>query len=310
MADRPAAEVDITTSLVHRLLLEQCPELAHLALEEVSEGWDNAMLRLGPDLAVRVPRRELAAQLVINEQRWLPTLAGWTEIDIPVPVHAGHATEYFPWAWSVVPWFEGVEVGMLPVAHRTTLAIDLARCVVALHRQAPPEAPVNPFRGVPLARRDTDIDTRLSNPAILRADEARAVWADALAAPLWAGPALWLHGDLHPFNLLARPLEPTSGASTPAALSALLDFGDLTSGDPACDLATAWLTFDAAGRRAFRAEVDRLSGADEAAWRRARGWALVMATAMLAHSDDDPRFAILGARALTEILDEAQGTLA
>ena len=313
MGDRPAAEVDITAALVRRLLLDQCPALAHLDLAEVSEGWDNVMLRLGPDLAVRVPRRQLAAQLVVNEQHWLPTLAASlasaVDVAVPAPVHRGHPTDYFPWAWSVVPWFEGVEVGAVPVAQRAALAIDLARCIVALHQPAPPDAPANPYRGVPLARRDADIDARLCAPAVPRADEARRVWADALAAPVWDGPAVWLHGDLHPFNMLARTTAAPSGTSsqpsTPAVLCALLDFGDLTSGDPACDLATAWLTFDAAGRRVFRAEVDRLSRADEATWRRARGWALVMATAMLAHSDDDPRFAILGTRALTEILDDA-----
>ncbi|WP_066462220.1 aminoglycoside phosphotransferase family protein [Sanguibacter suarezii] len=321
MGDRPAAEVQITVPLVRRLLLDQCPALAHLDLAEVSEGWDNVMLRLGADLAVRVPRRQLAAQLVVNEQHWLPTLAASlatvVDVAVPAPVHRGHPSDYFPWAWSVVPWFEGTEVGALPIAHRAPLAIDLARCVRALHRPAPPEAPANPYRGVPLAHRAADIDARLCDPAVPRADEARRVWADALAAPVHEGPAVWLHGDLHPFNMLARPgvappsTQPStrpsgsSQASTPATLCALIDFGDLTSGDPACDLATAWLTFDAAGRRAFRAEVERLGAVDAATWRRARGWALVMASAMLTHSDDDPRFAILGARALTEILDDA-----
>ena len=309
MADRPVAEVVITVALVRRLLRDQHPELAHLDLEEVSEGWDNSILRLGADLAVRIPRRELAAQLVLNEQRWLPLLATYSPIPVPAPVHVGRPTAYFPWAWSVVPWFAGTEVGILPIAQRAALAIDLARCLVGLHRPAPAGTPANPYRGVPLADRAQDVDERLAHPSVLRADEARRVWADALTAPLWQGPALWLHGDPHPFNMLADPADASTHASTDVVLCALLDFGDLTSGDPACDLATAWLTFDAAGRAAFRAEVDRLSGTDTATWRRARGWALVMATAMLTHSDDDPRFAVLGARALSEILDDVQESL-
>lgn len=306
--------MEIDSDLVRRLLLDQHPDLAGLDLEEVSEGWDNTILRLGTDLAVRLPRREQAAQLVLNEQRWLPLLGASIELPVPAPVRRGQATDYFPWAWSVIPWFDGTEVGALPIADRAPLAIDLARCVVRLHQAAPPDAPANPFRGVPLARRDGDVIARLASPAIPRADDARGVWADALAAPQHHGPPVWLHGDLHPFNMLARP----AGPSTDVVLCALIDFGDMTSGDPACDLATAWLTFDAAGRAVFRAEVDRLSAADgdvpveaasEATWRRARGWALVMATAMLAHSDDDPRFAILGARALTEILEDPPNRL-
>ena len=303
MADRPSAEVVITPDLVRRLLRDQHPGLADLDLEEVGEGWDNSILRLGPDLAVRIPRRQQAAELVLNEQRWLPELAVVAGVPIPAPVHVGRPTEYFPWAWSVVPWFDGTEAGLVPIADRTPLAIDLARCLVGLHRPAPSDAPANPYRGVPLALRDASVVERLADPGIVRADEARRVWADSLAAPAWQGPPLWLHGDLHPFNILTCPGSASDGASTDAVLCALIDFGDLTSGDPACDLATAWLTFDATGRAAFRAEVDRLSGADAATWQRARGWALVMATAMLAHSDDDPRFAILGARAFTEILD-------
>lgn len=308
MADRPRAEVQIDAALVRRLLHDQHPDLAHLDLEEVSEGWDNTIVRLGTDLAVRLPRREQAAQLVLHEQQWLPLLGAAMDVSVPAPLRLGRPTDYFPWAWSVVPWLEGTEVGSLPVAHRTPLAIDLARCIVQLHTVAPPDAPANPFRGVPLARRDGDVLARLASQAIPQPDDARRVWADALAAPPYQGPPVWLHGDLHPFNMLARP----AGPSTDATLCAVIDFGDMTSGDPACDLATAWLTFDAAGRAAFRDAVDRLTAADEApgkaaseaAWRRARGWALVMATAMLAHSDDDPRFAILGARALTEILGE------
>jgi aminoglycoside phosphotransferase (APT) family kinase protein len=85
-------------------------------------------------------------------------------------------------------------------------------------------------------------------------------------------------------------------------LQAVLDFGDVTAGDPAVDLATAWLTFDDAGRRSFRDLVTRLCGTDRDTWQRARGWALVLAVAFLAHSDDDPPFATLGANALAQVL--------
>ena len=105
-------------------------------------------------------------------------------------------------------------------------------------------------------------------------DASRLVplWERALAAPEWSGPKLWVHGDLHPANLLLA----TSGR-----LSAVIDFGDLTAGDPATDLATAWLTFGPEGRRAFRAEVEARMQVDAATWERARGWALVIASAVV-----------------------------
>ena len=60
---------------------------------------------------------------------------------------------------------------------------------------------------------------------------------------------------------------------TPAArLSAVIDFGCLGVGDPACDLMVAWTLLPAGGRATFRAALD----VDEATWARGRGWGLAM----------------------------------
>jgi aminoglycoside phosphotransferase (APT) family kinase protein len=101
---------------------------------------------------------------------------------------------------------------------------------------------------------------------------------------------VWIHGDLHPGNLVARGPE----------LIAIIDFGDVTAGDPAYDLAVAWLTFDAAGRSAFVGAIgDRY---DAATWTRARGCAAAFALVMLDQSDDNPEYATLGAEALRELM--------
>ncbi len=311
MGTRPAAEVDVTTDLVRRLLVEQHPDLARLPLRPVTTGWDNVLLRLGDRLAVRMPRRASAAALVEHEQRWLPLLAPRLGTPVPTPVRVGRPSATYPWSWSVVPWFDGPTAATVRPAARRDLAVPLADVVVRLHVPAPADAPVNPVRGVPLRDRDAVVRERLASGAVPEPDQVTAVWDRALAAPPWTGPPLWLHGDLHPANLLVAD----DGAGQ--ALAAVLDFGDLTAGDPATDLATAWLTFDATGRAAFRDHVDRVSrptgpggpggpgapGAPDAAtWTRARGWALVMATAMLAHSDDDPVVAAIGRHALPEVL--------
>ena len=104
------------------------------------------------------------------------------------------------------------------------------------------------------------------------------------AAP-WGGPPQWLHGDLHAANLLAAD----------GALTAVIDFGDVTAGDPACDLAIAWQLFDAASREEFR----RAAGdVDEDTWGRAEAWALHFAVLYLLHSADSPRLRRMGTRAL------------
>jgi aminoglycoside phosphotransferase (APT) family kinase protein len=297
VATRPPAEVDVTVDLVRALLHDQHPDLEALPLRVVSSGWDNVILRLGDDLAVRVPRREQAARLVLHEQRWLPELAPRLGVAIPVPVRTGRPAAGFPWAWSVVPWLPGRPAAEVPRADRGRLAASLADVVARLHVPAPPNAPDNPYRGVALHHRDAAVRERVALGVVPHADRVLTIWQEALAAPPYAGPPLWLHGDLHPANLLV---------SEDGELAAVLDFGDLTAGDPATDLATAWLTFDDVAGQAFSDRVTRSTGRsaaiDEAAWARARGWALAMASAFLAHSDDDPAFADLGREAMDRVL--------
>ena len=67
----PVADVDISAELVRRLLASQHPDLAGLPVEFLANGWDNALFRLGTELVVRLPRRQLAATIIEHEQRWL-----------------------------------------------------------------------------------------------------------------------------------------------------------------------------------------------------------------------------------------------
>ena len=79
----PAAEVEIDEPLIRGLLAAQHPDLAHLTLSLVANGWDNVMYRLGDDLALRLPRRAMAAPLIAIEQTWLPDIA--PNLPLPVP---------------------------------------------------------------------------------------------------------------------------------------------------------------------------------------------------------------------------------
>jgi aminoglycoside phosphotransferase (APT) family kinase protein len=292
MATRPPAEVDVTEALVARLLRAQHPDLAGLPVRLVDHGWDNAVARLGPDLAVRLPRRAVAVPLLRAEQRWLPVLARRLALAVPEPVRLGRPSPAFPWPWSVVPWFDGTVAADLPPADRRAWARVLADAVAGLHVPAPRTAPVNPVRGGPLAARDAVVRRRLA--ALPPGDRARllGLWDRLAAVPGWSRRRTWIHGDLHPANLVC----------VDGALRAVIDFGDLAAGDPATDLATAWLTFDEPGRAAFRARVQERRPVDAATWRRARGWALVLGSAMSAHSDDDPRLAACGRHALAQVL--------
>ena len=290
----PAAEVDTSPALVTTLLREQHPDLAGLAVAEAANGWDNALFRLGDRLAVRLPRREAAATLVRNEQRWLGLIAERVGVPVPAPVRVGRPGHGYPWYWSVTPWFEGRVAADLPAADRRSLAGPLAAFVTRLHIPAPDGAPPNPVRGVPLPRRHERVVEYLESGRVPHPRDLRALWERLVDTPAWTGPPLWVHGDLHPANLLVGPPADSPG------LAAVLDFGDITSGDPATDLALAWMVFDPPGRAAFRAA---LPAVDAPTWARARAWALVMGTAMAANSSDNPRIATIGHHTLTQVLD-------
>ncbi|MEG8034651.1 aminoglycoside phosphotransferase family protein [Sphingomonas sp. LR61] len=288
----PPAEVDVDVPLVRALLRTQHPDLADLRLVVVANGWDNVIVRLGDEYAVRLPRRELAARLVEHEQRWLPEIAARVApvVPVPAPVRVGRPALGYPWSWSIVPWLPGAPVGERAAGVRVTEA--LAEFVRLLHVPAPAGAPANPFRAVPLATRSDAVLTRLATQDVPRAVELAAVWRTAAALPTHTGPPVWVHGDLHPFNLL---VDRTPDGDE--RLSAVVDFGDVTSGDPAVDLATAWLTLDREARHAFRTLV----AAPDVTWGRARGWAIALASALA--TSDERAFRSVARRSIDAVLD-------
>ncbi|WP_408612257.1 aminoglycoside phosphotransferase family protein [Glycomyces dulcitolivorans] len=239
----------IDEALVRSLLRDRFPDLAGLELRLVDGGWDNRMWRLGEDLALRLPRSERAPALLEREHHWIPTFAAGLPLPVPVPVRLGAPTARFPKSWLVTTWVEGTPADLAPIT-RPRSAEALAGFLTALHKPAPAGAPRNPDRNVPLAAFAADLDG-LSGPL-------REVWDDALAAPEWDGPAVWCHGDLHVANVVTAE----------GALSGVVDFGELGAGDPANDLAAAWLLLP--DPDVFFKHYD----ADENTVRRARGWAL------------------------------------
>jgi aminoglycoside phosphotransferase (APT) family kinase protein len=254
-----ADEVHTDAHLVRRLLAAQFPEWAALPIERVpSDGTDNALYRLGDDMVVRLPRIHWAAGGIENAHDWLPRLAPLVPVQLPVPLAKGAPGEGFAWSWSVYRWLEGEH----PTAGDgdAVLAREIARFVRALHavdlRGGPPAA-----RGRSLAGRDEPTrDALAALRGKIDTDAAEAAWEAALRAPDYTGPAVWVHGDLMPGNLLLAD----------GRLTAVIDFGGVGVGDPACDLMIAWNLLSAGTREVFRAELD----VDDAMWARGRGWAL------------------------------------
>ncbi len=291
--DVPAAEVDVTDDLVGRLLAEQHPDLARGALTRVANGWDNVIFRLDgasdTPLSVRVPRRQLGADLVVNEHRWLPDLAGRLPIPIPTPLRFGEPGAGYPWKWSVCPWFDGEVAADVPPRNLALEARRLGHFLAALHVPAPSDAPHNPYRCGPATEPRPRFESALERlDARVDAGRVRARWQELVDVEEWNGPPLWLHGDLHTANVIVSE----------GTISAIIDLGDLTAGDPAVDFAIGWMLFDEAHLAAFR---DAAGGVDDATWSRAQAWALHFGLMYLLHSAESPRFERMGEHLIERI---------
>jgi aminoglycoside phosphotransferase (APT) family kinase protein len=273
-----ADERPLDVPFVRRLLAGQFPALSGLALSPVaSPGSDNAMYRLGDELVVRLPRwrpSEAAGVRLEKECRWLPWLAPRLPLPIPAVVGVGEPADGYPFRWAVISWLQGEPARLEAVGDQERAAGDLARFLTCLQAVDPSGGPApgphNAFRGVPLAERDesTREAIRRVGPMVEEAP-ILAAWEDAVTAPEWNGAPRWIHGDLDPRNVLVRG----------GRVSAVVDFGCLGVGDPACDAMAAWKLFPAKPREVFRREL----GADDATWARGRGWAISQAMSALSY---------------------------
>lgn len=287
-AATPAAEVLIDAALLRALLAQQHPDLADAALTLVDSGWDNDTYRVGETLAARLPRRAVAARLIENEQRWLPLLAPRLPLPTPEPVRLGAPSSLYPWAWSLVRWIDGDTADLAPPTADQGPA--LADFLKALHQSAPPQAPTNPFRGVPLEERRQAVDERLVRIADRVPIQAHRIREAAMAAPTDA-EAVWLHGDPHARNVLTRD----------GRLAGVIDWGDICVGDPACDLACVWMLLP--HRSAREAALDAYAPSP-ATLARAQGWAFTFATMLLDSGlINSPRHALMGEATFNRLIE-------
>lgn len=285
-------------ALVRRLVAAQFPQWAGLAVRQLdSAGTDNAMFRLGERLVVRLPKAEWARGQVEKEQRWLPRLAGRLPLAVPVPVGSGVPGEGFGQPWSVYEWLDGDDAFVAPVRDLAHAAVELGRFGVALRGVDAVGGPAS-FRGGPVtAWEDGEMVPAvraLGADGTFDGDAVAAAWEAVLRLPQWDGPPVWVHGDLLPGNLLTRD----------GRLSAVIDFGGLGVGDPACDMMAAWTLLTPETRPLFR-EAARV---DDATWARGRGWALCWGVVTEhCYRVTNPVLASVARRAWSQALPEYEG---
>jgi aminoglycoside phosphotransferase (APT) family kinase protein len=260
---------DVSPELARELLKRQFPSWSDLPLVAVEDGGtDNTMYRLGDELVARFPRRPEFAGQIEKEQQWLPVLASQLPLEIPMPLGIGVGEEVFPWPWSVYKWINGTNATRAALNDLNEAAQQLGEFVRALRKidatGAPAPGAHNFGRGVPLASRNDAVVASLQQLSeSINTDEAATIWQASLAAQPWSAAPQWIHGDLQSGNLLCCD----------GLLSAVIDFGGLAAGDPACDLAVGWILFDAPARKVYFDTLD----VDDVMWQRGRGWALSIA---------------------------------
>jgi aminoglycoside phosphotransferase (APT) family kinase protein len=287
-----ADEIETDVALVRRLLAGQFPQWADLPIDPVeSYGTDHDIYRLGDHLAARLPRIGWATKQAAKEAEWLPKLAPHLPLALPVQLAMGHPAEDYPFGWSVYEWLPG-ENANGTINDLDQAAIDLAAFVTALRQVDTTGAHPRPLhgRGGSLAEGDEHVRRSIAQLGDrIDGDATLGSWQESLNAPAWDGPEVWVHGDLLPGNLLV----------VDGRLSAVIDFGGLNVGDPACDLQPAWNVFAGDSRMRFRAELK----VDEASWLRGRGWALSQAVSGLAYYwDTNPGMIRQTSHALAEVL--------
>ncbi|MCU4757135.1 aminoglycoside phosphotransferase family protein [Bacillus cereus] len=286
----------IDVSLVEKLIQEQFPEWAHLEVKPVKfSGHDNRTFHLGDEMSVRLPSEAAYAPQVEKENKWLPILSEELSLPISTPLAKGNPSEVYSWPWSINMWIEGETVTKQNVRDLSEFAADLGLFLVELQSIDASNGPIagahNFYRGGLISVYDEEArDAIENNKNVFDEIVLKHLWNLALQSK-WERKPVWVHGDVAPGNLLVKE----------GKLCAVIDFGILGVGDPACDAAMAWTFFDKNSRGVFK-EVLHI---DEETWNRARGWALWKALITYdANRDSNEKIAEESYRVIQVIVDD------
>lgn len=260
-----AASEEITALLVRTLVSEQFPQWSELPIRPVEvQGWDNRTFRLGDRMSVRLPSSDGYVPGLVREQQTLAILGTSFRVAVPRVVATGAPSAEFKRPWSVREWIEGHTLEAVEPPKRETAISTLGDALRELQGCGTAGGPwagrASAYRGCHISAVAEDVQALLPLLGSRHAEGCRALW-DAAVRAVWTRPPVWVHGDVAPGNMLFD-----SGGQ----LAALIDFGQACVGDPASDLAFAWLSCSLLERDRLRERLEL----PEDAWLRGAAWAL------------------------------------
>ena len=288
--------MNISLKLVRKLISEQFPHWKELSIKPVlNSGHDNRTFHLGNEMTVRLPSSKEYVPQIEKEAKWLPFLSQNLSLPISSPVAQGKPTDYYPFPWSINHYLEGENASWENVIYPKQFAKDLAAFLRELQSLEIVGAPIagehNFYRGANLLVYQEQVDMALYGLRNkLPTQKLEKIWKISVSSE-WKHSPVWIHGDIAPSNLLVKD----------GNLCAVIDFGIMGIGDPACDYAMAWTFFDSESRKSF---LQRLDGDTIS---RARGWALWKA--LITYDSDDYKAANKAKYTLKIILDEYEKLL-
>lgn len=283
-----APEITIDVDLAGRVVAEQFPDLAGLPVRKVGAGYDNSVFGVGPDWVFRFVHKASAVPGSVAEVAVLRSLPTDLPLPVPRPLFVGTPTPELPFPWWGGPMLPGVEIAAADLRDdaRVPVAETIGRFLRRLHSPAVTrivldgaaadgvDLPVDPWkRATPRAKapqaRETlaRLSTRTGRPADCR---TLALLDDAESLDEPTGEPTLVHGDLHFRHLLV------TGRTSPRA-SGVIDWGDTCLGDPAMDLAIAYMAFTGRARQAF---LDAYGPVDDERATRARVVAIYLSAAL------------------------------
>ncbi|MCH9633418.1 MAG: hypothetical protein S4CHLAM7_01430 [Chlamydiae bacterium] len=255
----------INISQVNRLIDQQFPQWKNLNIKPVIlSGWDNKTFHLGDKMLIRMPSAQIYSAQIEKESLWLPIISPKLPLQIPCPLAIGQPGEGYPCKWSIYQWIEGKPASHTNIDNLVKFSNDLASFLLALYQvdttKAPKAGHHNFYRGASLSHYDKDVREALKVLGKkINTTKATNIWERALRSS-WKTPPVWVHGDISLGNLIVEKNK----------LIAVIDWGQMATGDPSCDLAIAWTFFEGKSFATFQ-EVLNL---DPDTWDRAQGWAL------------------------------------